>query len=257
MAYGTGVFGLCVLLAFVMQWVVFIPSFVAQTEHYFDVTGSLTYLSVVVLALYLSGASDLRSILLAALVIVWAVRLGTFLFRRIRQDGSDSRFDEIKPNFMRFLMAWSLQGVWVSVTAAAALAAITSAQSVPISIIGWIGVAIWVFGFGIEVIADRQKRQHRAAHPGEFIQSGLWAWSRHPNYFGEIMLWIGVAVIAVPVLSGWQYATLLSPVFVYLLLSRASGVPLLEAKSDERWGDDPAYQAYKARTPVLMMRPPK
>lgn len=255
-AYGTGVFGLCVLLAFVIQWVVFIPSFIAQTEHYFDLTGSITYLSVIVLALSLSPAADTRALVIAVLIMVWAMRLGSFLFMRIRKDGSDSRFDEIKPNFMRFLMAWSLQGVWVSVTAAAGLAAITSQSRTEFGLIGLLGVALWLIGFTIEAIADRQKRQHRAAHPGEFIRTGLWAWSRHPNYFGEILLWIGVAIIAFPALSGWQYATLVSPVFVYLLLTRASGVPLLEAKSDERYGDDPEYQAYKDRTPVLMMRKP-
>ncbi|MFK8030913.1 MAG: DUF1295 domain-containing protein [Gammaproteobacteria bacterium] len=255
-AWGTGVFGLCILLAFAIQWIVFIPSFLAQTEHYFDLTGSLTYLSVVGFALAFSPAADLRAMIIAALIAIWATRLGTFLFRRIRKDGSDSRFDEIKPVFARFLMAWSLQGVWVSVTAAAGLAAITSQSRAELGLIGWAGIAVWLIGFGIEVIADRQKRQHRAAHPGEFIRSGLWAWSRHPNYFGEIVLWIGIAIIAFPTLSGWQYATLISPVFVYLLLTRASGVPLLEAKSDAKWGDDPEYQAYKDKTPVLMMRKP-
>ncbi len=256
-AFGTGLFGLCVLLAFAIQVVVFLPSFMAQTEHYFDLTGSVTYLSVVVLALALSPVLDTRSLIIGALIAVWAIRLGTFLFRRIKKDGSDSRFDEIKPNFARFLMAWCLQGVWVSVTAAAGLAAIASQTKTELGLIGWAGIAIWLTGFTIEVIADWQKRQHRAEHPGEFISSGLWAWSRHPNYFGEIVLWIGVAIIALPALSGWQYATLISPVFVYLLLTRASGVPLLEAKSDKRWGDDPAYQHYKENTPELMMRKPR
>ena len=255
-AFGAGIFGLCVLLAFAIQWIVFVPSYLAQTEHYFDLTGSLTYLSVIALALALSPAADLRAIIIGLLVTTWAVRLGTFLFRRIKQDGSDSRFDEIKPNFARFLSAWSLQGVWVSVTAAAGLAAITSQNKTALGIIGSVGIAVWLTGFSIEVVADRQKRQHRAAHPGEFISSGLWAWSRHPNYFGEILLWVGIAIIALPALAGWQYATLISPVFVYLLLTRASGVPLLEAKSDAKWGDDPEYQAYKDKTPVLMMRKP-
>ena len=255
-ALGTGLFGLCVLFAFAIQIIVFVPSFLAQTEHYFDLTGSLTYLSVVALALSLSPSIDLRSFIIGALIAVWAIRLGTFLFRRIKKDGSDSRFDDIKPNFARFLMAWCLQGVWVSVTAAAGLAAIASQSKTALGVIGCIGIAVWIAGFAIEVIADWQKRQHRASNPGEFISSGLWAWSRHPNYFGEIMLWVGIAIIALPALSGWQYATLISPVFVYLLLTRASGVPLLEAKSDKRWGDDPEYQKYKENTSVLMMRKP-
>ncbi len=256
-AAGWPLFGLCVLLAFVVQWIVFVPSYIAQTEHYFDLTGSVTYLSVVALAVAMSPSPDLRTWVIAALISMWALRLGTFLFKRIKQDGSDSRFDEIKPVFARFLSAWCLQGVWVSITAAAGLAAITSQSNAPLGLVGYAGIALWLAGFTIEVVADRQKRQHRASNPGKFISTGLWAWSRHPNYFGEIMLWTGVAVIALPSLSGWQYATLVSPLFVYLLLTRASGVPLLEAKSDKRYGDDPAYQAYKDSTPVLMMRKPR
>ena len=80
--------------------------------------------------------------------------------------------------------------------------------------------------------------------------------SRHPNYCGEILLWTGIAFIALPALSGWSLATLISPVFVYVLLTRISGIPLLETRSDAKWGDDPEYRAYKQRTPVLWLRPP-
>ena len=95
------------------------------------------------------------------------------------------------------------------------------------------------------------------ANEGRFITTGLWAWSRHPNYFGEILLWAGIALIAFPVLQGAQLATLISPVFVFVLLTRISGVPLLESRGKKRWGDEPAYQEYKARTPVLWPRPPR
>jgi steroid 5-alpha reductase family enzyme len=106
-------------------------------------------------------------------------------------------------------------------------------------------------------VADRQKSAFRSdpANAGRFISSGLWAWSRHPNYFGEIVLWVGVALIALPVLSGWQHVTLVSPLFVYLLLTRISGIPPLERRAEEKWGDDPAYRAYVERTPVLWLRP--
>ena len=122
-----------------------------------------------------------------------------------------------------------------------------------------VGLAVWAIGFGIEVVADRQKREFRRqpGNRGRFITTGLWAWSRHPNYFGEITLWTGVALLAAPVLSGWQYLTLVSPLFVYLLLTRVSGIPLLEARAEERWGSDPAYRAYRDRTPPLFLRPPR
>jgi steroid 5-alpha reductase family enzyme len=197
------------------------------------------------------------SSLLLALVIIWATRLGTFLFRRIRKAGKDTRFDEIKPSFIRFLNTWTLQGLWVTFTLAAALAAITATTRKELDVFAAIGFLVWVFGFTFEVTADTQKSRFRADpnNKGKFIHTGLWAWSRHPNYFGEIVLWVGVAIIALPVLRGWQWVTLISPVFVALLITRISGVPLLEKQADERWGGQEEYEAYKERTPVLIPRP--
>jgi steroid 5-alpha reductase family enzyme len=254
---GIPVFALAAAFCFVLNWIVFVPSFAAQTERYYDLTGSLTYLTVVALGLAL-GSRDPRAILLFLLVAAWALRLGSFLFLRIRREGADRRFDALKPDFGRFLLAWTLQGLWVLVTVSCALAAMTAAAPVPVDPLAALGAALWAAGFAIEVIADRQKARFRAdpARRGRFIATGLWAWSRHPNYFGEILLWCGVALVALPALSGWAFATLVSPVFVYLLLTRVSGIPLLESRSDARWGGDADYQAYKARTPVLWPRPP-
>jgi steroid 5-alpha reductase family enzyme len=256
---GVPLFALCGIVAFAINWLVFLPSYAFQTERYFDLTGSLTYASLVVLALALQGEPDPRALLLGGLVLVWALRLGSFLFARIRRDGSDGRFDALKPSLPRFFMTWTLQGLWVLLTASCALAAMTSSRPLPLGGFAAAGGLIWVAGFAIEVLADHQKRRFRSnpANEGRFIQSGAWAWSRHPNYFGEIALWTGVAIIALPVLSGWQYATLVSPIFVYVLLTRVSGIPLLEARAKKNWGEDPEYQAYVDRTPVLVPRPPQ
>ena len=256
---GLPLFALAAVVAFVIQWVVFVPSYRAQTEKFYDITGSATYLTVVIGTLLLAGRLDARSLLLTLLVVIWAARLGTFLFRRIQKAGADTRFDDIKPSFVRFLMAWTLQGLWVFLTLSAALAAMTAASVPAFGVIGWVGLVVWVVGFALEAVADAQKQAFRSdpANTGRFIQSGLWGWSRHPNYFGEITLWTGIALIALPALSGWQYVTLISPVFVYFLLTRVSGIPMLESRADERWGDEPAYQAYKARTPVLFPKPPR
>ena len=256
---GLSLFALAGALAFMVQWVVFLPSFLAQTEHYYDLTGSLTYLALTIGVLLLAGSFDARSILLTVLVSIWALRLGSFLFRRIRRHGVDERFDAIKPSFTRFLMAWTLQGLWVFLTLAAAIAAMTSAQPAPLGPIGFVGMAVWAVGFGIEVVSDRQKQAFRQ-DPGNserFITSGLWAWSRHPNYFGEVVLWLGIALISLPALSAWQYVTLISPLFVYFLLTRVSGIPILESRARERWGDDPDFQAYRDKTPVLFPRLPR
>ena len=256
---GWPVFAVCCLIAITIQWVAFVPAYLGGTERFYDLTGSVTYVTVTVAAFVLSGAADTRSALLAGLVVVWAVRLGTFLFARIRADGKDRRFDEIKVSAPRFLLAWTLQGVWVCFTAGAALAAIAAARPVPLDGLAWLGLAVWITGFGIEVVSDRQKRlfKEQPENEGRFIRSGLWAWSRHPNYFGEMVLWVGIALLAAPVLRGPQLATLVSPLFVTLLLTKVSGIPMLEERADSVWGGDPEYEAYKAATPVLVPRPPR
>lgn len=253
---GWPVFALCALLAFVINWVVFLPSAVAQTEKFYDLTGGLSYISVTALAVYLAPSLDTRAIIAAAFVIVWSTRLASFLFRRISRDGKDGRFDTIKTNPVRFLMAWTLQGLWVVLTMATALAIITSSNSKPLGIIGYIGIAVWAIGFLIEVVSDNQKSAFRAnpENHGKFINVGLWAHSRHPNYFGEIVLWIGMAILALPILQGWQYVTLISPIFVTFLLTKVSGIPLLETRSDEKWGGQEDYEEYKRQTPVLVPR---
>lgn len=255
---GLPVFAICAALAFGVNWLVFIPSAIARTEKFYDLTGGITYITVTLVAVSLSSEMDLRARLAATFVVIWAARLSTFLFRRISKDGKDGRFDDIKGRPARFLMAWTLQGLWVLLTAAAALAIITGGNKVPLGIVGYVGIAVWLIGFGIEVAADSQKSKWREnpENKGKFIDVGLWAWSRHPNYFGEIVIWIGMAILAVPVLQGWQYVTLISPVFVYFLLTRVSGVPLLEQRADEKWGGQEDYERYKANTPVLMLKPP-
>lgn len=252
-------FALCALLSFGLNWLVFVHAYVAQTERFFDLTGSITYVSVIVVSLSLTAELDSRAILLGAMVIVWAARLGSFLFARIQRDGSDGRFDALKPSFPRFLMTWTLQALWVLLTVACALAAITTARPAPLGGFAVVGTLIWAFGLAVEVVADHEKKRFREDpnNRGRFIHSGIWAWSRHPNYFGEITLWLGVAVVALPVLSGWQHATLLSPVFVYVLLTRVSGIPLLESRGKKKWGHEPAYQTYRERTPALFPRPPR
>jgi steroid 5-alpha reductase family enzyme len=258
-AFGIPIFALGVALAFLVQWVAFAVAFLLQTETFYDLIGSLTYITVTIIAVLLSPDVDGRSILLMAMVVIWAARLGTFLVRRIRKAGKDARFDEIKPSFPRYLLTWTLQGLWVTLTLSAALVAITTSVRKDLGVFALVGLAVWVFGIAVEAAADAQKNAFRAepANKGKFINTGLWAWSRHPNYFGEIVLWIGVAIIALPVLRGWQWVTLISPVFVALLLMRVSGVPMLEKRADEKWGGQEDYEAYKANTPVLIPKPPK
>lgn len=249
----------CCAFIFLAQWLVFIPSYIFETEHYFDLTGSLTYVSVTLLAILFTVDISLRDILLALFVWIWAFRLGSFLFIRVKKAGSDGRFDLMKKDFWWFLMTWTIQGLWVFLTLAMALAAITSESKMAIDVFAVIGTLIWIFGFSIEVIADQQKTNFKddPANKDSFITVGLWSWSRHPNYFGEMVLWIGIAVIAFPVLIGWQLVALISPIFVIFLLTRISGITMLESRGYKKWKDDPAYIDYLERTSVLVPFPPK
>lgn len=253
------VFALCGALAYLINWIVYVPSAVARTEHYFDLTGSITYITVTLVAALSSDGLDARGVVVTVMVLVWAARLGAFLFRRVKRDGRDGRFDSIKVDKIRFLMTWTLQGLWVLLTLACALAIITGAERESFGVFAVVGTVVWAVGFAIEAVADQQKSAFKQdpANEGRFISSGLWAWSRHPNYFGEITLWTGIAIMALPVLSGWRWVTLISPVFVVVLLTRISGLPMLERRALKRWGDEPAYQEYVRTTPVLVPRPPR
>lgn len=256
---GISVFALCGILAFAINWVAFVPANMAKTERYYDVTGSLTYLTVIIVAVLLVPDVGVRAKLAAIMVAAWAIRLGSFLYIRISKDGHDDRFDEIKVAPLRFFMAWTLQALWVLFTVACALAIITGGNDQPIEWVGRIGLLMWLVGFIFESVADAQKRafKRNPNNKGRFINEGLWAWSRHPNYFGEILLWTGMAVLAIPVLQGLQWFTLVSPIFVILLLTKLSGIPTLAKKAQERWGNDADYQAYVASTPLLIPSPPK
>lgn len=257
-AFGLSVILACGGLAFAINWLAFIPAAILRTERFFDLTGSVTYLAVVGLAVIVAAPLGLRSVLVAVCVVVWALRLGIFLFARISADGQDKRLEQIKQEPARFFVTWTVQACWVTLTSACAIMAISTGDSRGLDGFLIAGLIVWAFGFALEVVADAQKRAFRRDpdNAGRFIQTGLWAWSRHPNYFGEILLWFGITIIATPVLSGTQWVVMISPVFVTVLLTRVSGIPLLEKAGMEKWGDDPAYQAYLDRTPVLIPRPP-
>lgn len=255
---GIPLFALAVAAAYVIQILAFIPAVLLRTERFFDLTGSLTFLAISVALVLLTPMPDARSWILAVMVALWAVRLGSFLAMRVHKAGSDGRFDEIKGSPVRFLQVWVIQGAWVSITAAAAWIAISTdaANRAPVGWLTVVGIVVWVLGMVIEIVADAQKSAFRAdpKNKDEFIRTGLWSRSRHPNYFGEIVIWVGVFVTAAPVLTGWQWVAVLSPLFVILLLTRVSGIPLLEARAEKKWGDRADYIEYRASTPALLPR---
>ena len=254
---GFNSFKFLISMAVLIQFVIFLPSFLFQTEKFYDLTGSLTFISVTSIAYFSLDNPTTIDTILYLYVIVWAGRLGIFLFRRINKDGKDERFDKAKKKFFWFLQYWMGQAAWVVFSAGASILAILSPVEAELEVLAFIGIFLWWSGFLIEVISDYQKRKFRETSDPktEFISTGLWARSRHPNYFGEITLWVGMAVISLSSLSGIEYVTaIVSPLFVYLLLRKAEGVPMLERIADERYGELSDYQEYKANTPVLMMK---
>lgn len=249
------------LLSFGINWVASIPAIAMQTEKFFDLTGSLTYISLVIYSLVTSGQYTTREVVLSAMALTWAVRLGSFLFRRVHRAGKDGRFDTIKTNPVRFWNVWTIQGLWVILTAFPIFVVNASASSTNKSLCAqdYIGFAVWGLGFLCEVVSDSQKSAFAAdeANKGKWIAVGLWKYSRHPNYFGEIVLWTGVFITSTSVLTGSQWVAVISPLFVMFLLIKVSGVPGLEARADKKWGSDPQYLAYKAATSVLIPMPLK
>ena len=245
-----------ILLAFLIHWLFFIPAYLLKTEKFFDLTGSLTYISIMVYVVYTKNnlQEQLGSIILASLVILWAVRLGSFLFLRIKKAGEDKRFREIKTSFARFFLLWTISGMWVSFCSMCALTAIASNDGVVVNNIFYIGLVTFIIGLSIEIIADSQKTKFRKdpKNKDKFINEGLWAKSRHPNYVGEITLWAGVAIMSFSSLEGWQYISLISPIFTYLLLVYVSGVPQLTASGQKKWGHLESYQDYIKNTPTLI-----
>jgi len=248
-----------VLLAYIIHWIAYIPAYVFQTEKFYDLTGSITYLGVVwfvFLSSYQSISLNFGNLILALLISIWTIRLGIFLFMRIHKAGEDKRFRSIKTSATQFLMTFTLSGLWVTLCSMCALVAISSSDGIVMNAITYIGIILFIIGFGIEIIADNQKTAFRSieANKDKFITSGLWAKSRHPNYFGEVLLWFAVAVISFSSLEGLQLITLISPVFTYLLLVYVSGVRMLEDMNDKKWGNNEEYVNYKKNTPMLFLK---
>jgi steroid 5-alpha reductase family enzyme len=250
----------CAAICIGIQWVVWIPASIGQTERFYDLTGGLTYLTVVGFSLWAGSQSEppsLRELIVSLLVVIWSLRLSSFLYLRIHRTGKDGRFDKLKTSPIRFLVPWTLQGLWVFLTMIVVIVVNSQTDSAPaLGIWDGIGLSIWILGFGIEVIADNQKTVFNTEpdNQGKWIDSGLWSYSRHPNYLGEILLWTGIAFFGISCFTGLERVAWISPIFIYLLLTKISGTPILDKRALEKWGEDPEYQKYRDNTPALIPR---
>lgn len=229
-----------------------------RTDVVTDLSYSLTFVLLAVLLLF-TGARETMQLVASLLVIAWAARLGTFLFRRILRMRTDHRFDGIRDRPLRFARFWLLQAITVAVVMLPVSYLLDRDHPPGVGIWSMVGAAIWLVGLVVEALADAQKAAFKAREEnrGRFIASGLWRYSRHPNYFGEMLVWWGVFVYVIPALHGAAFAVVAGPLFITLLLLFVSGIPPLERSAEEKYGSDAAYRAYKQRTSILVPLPPR
>ncbi|KAI9352876.1 hypothetical protein BDR26DRAFT_849996 [Obelidium mucronatum] len=267
MSFGQSI-GVTVAVDFGIQFIFYVASAILKTERYYDGSGALTYLACTLVSLLVRSDGSLgndisllsaRQIIAATGVIIWCLRLGTFLYLRV-QKHTDHRFDDLKTNPLTFAIPWFMQFVWIFLTAFPVYVVLANNASLQ-PYLAWsdiIGIIIWIFGFAVEAIADAQKSAFKTANPTKFMQTGLFKYSRYPNYFGEVTLWVGMFILcAGGFVESWQWVTVISPVFVFCLIYFISGVKMLEASSEKRYGQDPEFLLYKARTSKFVLWFPK
>ncbi|XP_078390801.1 uncharacterized protein LOC144672726 [Cetorhinus maximus] len=243
----------CAMLSFAIQWLLWAAASILQTEKFYDLAGSGTFIVLTHLSYRWNRTSYHRQKIQSALITVWGLRLGLFLFVRVLAEGHDRRFNEVRSNPRRFFLYWTLQGVWIFITLLPTLILNTQEKDQPLCVRDYTGWTIWTLGFAIEAVADQQKWNFRSDpnNVGKFIQTGLWTYSRHPNYLGEILQWTGLFLSASSVMKGMEHLSVFSPVFLWYLLTHISGIPILEKQAMLRWGHDPAYLKYIKNTPAL------
>lgn len=171
----------------------------------------------------------------------------------------DKRFDEVRGKFWSFLSFWVLQGfsAWLILIPTLIFLTRSTKISLTFAITGFV---IWLYGILAESISDYQKYKFKSdpKNKDKWIETGLWKYSRHPNYFGEFLCWLGVYVFTLPALSLIEGILLLiSPLYILWILTRVTGIPTLDKEADKIWGNDKKYQEYKNRTSLFVILPRK
>jgi steroid 5-alpha reductase family enzyme len=203
-------------------------------------TYSLTFLTILFYG-FNHSEQNICDVAVATLITIWAIRLGGYLLKRIHTIQKDDRFDDIRTNPISFMGFWVIQAVTCFTLSIPAILIFSDSYNTvsPLIYMGW---SVALIGLFIETIADFQKFYFKRKHPDQFMNSGIWKHIMHPNYSGEILFWIGIAIAALPSQYGWL--GLISPLWISFILIKFSGIPILHKKWESKYGDDPKYQKY-------------
>jgi len=232
-----------------------------KTDKVTDLSYGLTFIFIANYWLFRGAdTAGLYEIALSAMVTIWGLRIAGYLLFRILKTGTDSRFDDKRNDLVKFGKFWLLQGIAVWVIMIPVVYILTRAETTSMPLVAVVGAGIWLTGLVIETLADAQLYKFRFVKKKEdkktaWIDEGLWHYSRHPNYFGEMLVWWGLFVYGIGVYEGLGWLAIVGPLFITLLLRYGSGIPILEKANDKRWGGKKEYQEYKKSTNLVIIGP--
>ncbi len=246
---------MALLVSFAINFSMFFVAFRLQSDKLTDISYAATFATIAIWG-FIFSQGERYHIILLVMILIWALRLGGFLLYRVIKTGRDARFDGMREDFLKFGKFWVAQAITVWVMMIPSVLAFGTTSTIgPLQIVA---LAVWLIGLLCESVADFQKFafSRNPKNKNRWIETGIWQYSRHPNYFGEILIWVGVYIYVVSGLSAIQaIIALVSPLFIIALLLFVSGIPILEKSADKRWGNIAAYKAYKKKTSILVPLP--
>ncbi|QEN05294.1 DUF1295 domain-containing protein [Thiospirochaeta perfilievii] len=247
-----------ILFSVVINLFFFIIAFSFKTDKVTDLSYSLSFVLLAPLLLLSSGANFTSIQLgLTLAIVLWGLRLGSYLLKRILITKTDDRFDDKRDNPANLIRFWLLQtvAVWLIMLPYSKILTLRGDHDItPLTIVGFV---LYLLGLIIEAVSDSQKFRfkNREENKNRWMDKGLWKYSRHPNYYGELLVWWGLFIVVTPLLSGFGFLTILGPVTITLLLLFVSGIPLLEKSADKKYGSNKEYIKYKESTSLLIILP--
>lgn len=244
------------MLAFMSLW--FAIAIWRRRNDIADIVWGLGFIAATLVALAISWPVSNKAWLISSLVLIWGGRLAMRIFLRNRGKDEDRRYKEWRKQWGdhyllgSFLQVFMLQGLLILIVASPVLLVINSGDT-HLNFLDYIGVLIWLIGFGFEMVGDHQLDNFtkNPANKGKVMKYGLWRYSRHPNYFGEVLLWWGFFILALSVAKGWL--SIIGPLTITFLILKVSGIPLAE----KRLKNKEEFQDYMQKTSVFIPLPPK